>query len=263
MSAPRTREPLGSRLAARIIDQPLPAFVVLAFAISWAFWLVFFLTGSQVFFFLGGLGPLLAAAIVAGRLGTTREWLARVLRWRVHPGYYAFALLLPVVMYATANVLALALGAPLNLSLLDGVLPTYAATFATVTVLGGLEEPGWRGFALPMLQEQYTPVRSTLVLGVVWGLWHLPVSPLAIVVTVPLAFFYTWLFNRTGSALLCLVLHASITPAQEHLRFADDNVTLQASAVITLVAFAAGFVLATRGRLGYTDVSPTDRPARR
>jgi uncharacterized protein len=250
VSPARTRDPVGSRLTSQIRTRPLPAFVVLTFALSWAFWLFHYLTSSQVFFFFGGLGPLLAAAIVCRQRGTTRQWLARVLRWRVHPGYYVFAVLFPVLLYAAANGVALLLGAPLNLSLLDGVLPTYAATWATVTVLGGLEEPGWRGFALPHLQQSYSPTRSTLILGVVWGLWHLPVSPLAIVVTVPLAFFYTWLFNRTGSALLCLVLHASITPAQDHLRFADDNVTLQAAAVVTLVAAAVGFVVFTKGRLG-------------
>lgn len=52
---------------------------------------------------------------------------------------------------------------------------------------------------------------------------NLPVEPLVIVVRVPLAFFYTWLFNRTGSALLCVLLHASVTPAQEHLSLVVDT----------------------------------------
>lgn len=252
MPSPRTLDSARPGLASRIERQPLLAFFVLTFALSWGFWLFYYLASSEVFFVIGGLGPLMAAAIVARRLGTTRQWLARVLRWRIHPGYYAFALFFPVALYASANVVALAFGTPLEVSRLDGILPTYAMTWATVTVLGGLEEPGWRGFALPHLQTQYSPVRSTLVLGIVWGLWHLPVSPLAIITTIPLAFFYTWLFNRTDSALVCLLLHASITPAQDHLRFVTDDVAVVAASVFAMVAAAVAFVLVTRGRLGYS-----------
>ena len=87
----------------------------------------------------------------------------------------------------------------------------------------------------------------------VWGLWHLPAAPLAIVVTVPLAFFYTWLFNRTGSALLCVLLHASITPAQDHLSLLADSPAVDLAIGVTLIAAAAGLIVATRGRLGLSD----------
>jgi hypothetical protein len=76
------------------------------------------------------------------------------------------------------------------------------------------------------------------------------VQPLAIVVTVPLAFVYTWLLNRTGSALLCVLLHASITPAQDHLTLVADSAAVDAVILGTLVAVAAAFALLTRGRLG-------------
>jgi hypothetical protein len=75
-------------------------------------------------------------------------------------------------------------------------------------------------------------------------------------VTVPLAFLYAWLLNRTGSVLLCILLHASITPAQDHL--IPTPVTLATHAVVgaTLVAVAAGIALATRGRLGLPAPAP-------
>lgn len=240
----------SSGVQGRIVAHPFAAFVVLTFAISWVSWLLYYLTSAEALFFVGGLGPAIAAGVVTWRLGTLREWGRGLVRWRVSPWYYLFALGFPVLLYGTANGLALLLGAERDLSLMDGVLPTYAATWGSVVFLGGLEEPGWRGFAQPYLQKRLSPVRSTLLVGVVWGLWHLPVSPLAIVVTIPLAFFYAWLVNRTGSVLLCLLLHASITPAQEHLRLTPDNTTLQASAVLTLAAFAVAFVIATHGRLG-------------
>lgn len=230
--------------------RPVRAFVVLAFALSWIFWLGSYLTSSDVLFFIGGLGPALAAAVVAWQLGTLRPWLRRVLNWRVSPWFYVFAVGFPIVLYATPNAILALLGQQLDLTLLGDRVPAYAATWITTVFLGGLEEPGWRGFALPRLQQRYTPVRATLLLGVVWGLWHLPVQPLAIVVTVPLAFVYTWLFNRTRSALLCILLHASLTPAQDHLTLVADSPTVDLVVLCTLIAAAVGFVVSTRGRLG-------------
>ena len=241
---------MDSRFAAAVRSRPVLAFTVLAFALSWSMWLLGFLTSADVFVFLGGLGPMGAAFIVSWQLGTTRTWLRRLVRWRVSPWYYAFAVLFPVALYAATNGVALLFGEPLDTSLLDGFVPSYLGTWGAVLFLGGLEEPGWRGFALPQLQGQYSPVRATLVLGVIWGLWHLPLQPLAIVLTVPMAFFYTWLFNRTHSALLCIVLHASMTPAQDHLRIVEDTPTLELAVVLVMVAAAAGSVAVTRGRLG-------------
>jgi membrane protease YdiL (CAAX protease family) len=236
-----------------VMRRPIAAFVVLAFALSWGFMLLWYLTSSPVMFFFGGLGPAMAAAFVSWQLGTLQPWLARVLRWRVSRRFYLFAFGFPVLLYGVPNVILAVFGAQPDLSLLGERLPAYAATWVAALFMGGLEEPGWRGFALPRLQQRYGPVRATLLLGVVWGLWHLPVAPLAIVVTVPLAFFYTWLFNRTGSALLCVLLHASITPAQDHLSLVTDSTAVDVAIGVVLIATAAGFVVATRGRLGSPD----------
>ncbi|HSJ45555.1 MAG TPA: type II CAAX endopeptidase family protein [Euzebyales bacterium] len=241
--------------------RPVAAFVALAFALSWGFWLLLYLTSSPVMFFLGALGPAMAAAIVAWQVGTLQPWLGRVLRWRVSPWFYLFAFGFPVLLYGVSNAILAVFGAQPDLSLLGQRLPAYAVTWVAAFFMGGLEEPGWRGFALPRLEQRYTPVRATLLLGVVWGLWHLPVEPLAIVVTVPLAFFYTWLFNRTGSALLCVLLHASITPAQEHLSLVADSPVVDLTIGVTLIAAAIGFVVATRGRLGLPDGGIGNDPA--
>lgn len=140
--------------------RPLAAFVVLAFALSWAFWLGSYATSSPVLFFIGGLGPAMAAAIVAQELGTLRPWLACVLRWRVAPRFYLFALGFPVLLYGAANIVPALLGQEPDLSLVPERLPAYAGTWVSALFLGGLEEPGWRGFALPRLQERLTPVRT-------------------------------------------------------------------------------------------------------
>ena len=101
-----------------------------------------------------------------------------------------------------------------------------------VFINGGPEELGWRGFALPRLQERFSPVRATLVLGTIWGLWHLPLLRVEDnaghdLATLPLiamliwtlggfiayAFTYTFALNRTGSVFLCMVLHAAYNTA--------------------------------------------------
>jgi membrane protease YdiL (CAAX protease family) len=128
-----------------------------------------------------------------------------------------------------------------------------------VLVIGGAaEEPGWRGFGLPYLLERHSPVRATLILGLVWGVWHLPVyGPLGFVVPMVLAFFYTYLWARTRSVLLAILLHASFTPAQDHLvlmpRDEAYSSVLDAPDFVILgvyLAAVAVLLLLTRGRLG-------------
>ena len=154
--------------------RPVAAFVVLSFALSWGFWLLFYVTSSPVMFFLGGLGPAMAGAVVAWQVGTLQSWLGRVLRWRVSPWFYLFAFGFPVLLYGVANVILAVFGAQPDVALLGQRLPAYAMTWVAALFLGGLEEPGWRGFALPRLQQQRTALTSSVLLGVVWGLWHIP-----------------------------------------------------------------------------------------
>lgn len=225
-------------------------FVLVAFAVSWGLWGLALLTGSWVPLFLGGLGPAAAGALVARQQCTLRQWWARVVHWRVAPGWYAFVVLVPALMWGSANLWLAVLGRQPNFPEAGALATAYAGTWIGTLFLGGLEEPGWRGFAQPHLQQRLSPVRATLAVGVVWGLWHLPLEPLAILVTMPLAFLYAWLLNRTGSVLLCILLHASITPAQDHLIPTPVTLTTHAVVGATLVGVAAGITLATRGQLG-------------
>jgi membrane protease YdiL (CAAX protease family) len=119
-----------------------------------------------------------------------------------------------------------------NLGALGGpsYVLSYAPFFVLVFIFGGplLEEPGWRGFALPRLERLHGPLVGTLFLGVLWALWHLPefLVPswaassggggildiaLFVVITVAFAIVITWVFNNTrASLLLAISVHASI-----------------------------------------------------
>jgi uncharacterized protein len=71
------------------------------------------------------------------------------------------------------------------------------------------------------------------------------------VVPLVLAFYYTWLYNTTGSVLLCILLHASFTPAQDHLLLTADSLLVDAVLLATYLLGAVVLIALTRGRLGY------------
>lgn len=236
------------------------AFVALTYGISWSLWLVAALGGGEVPFLLGALGPMAAAAIVTIWSGESlAAWIRPVWRWRVPVQWWLYALGLPALLYAVVTLVLLLIGEPVDWSLAADRLPAYLSTFVFVLFLGGgLEEPGWRGFGLPVLQERYSPLRATLILGLVWGVWHVPVyGPAGFVIPWVLAFFYTVLWNATHSVGLCILLHASFTPAQDHfiLMPREDAYTLALDApdwaiLSTYVAAVLVVVAVTRGRLG-------------
>lgn len=206
-------------MSAALRRRPLVAYFVLTYLLSW----------SLVPF--GGFfppGPLLAAVVVValtqGRPGFRRLG-SRLVRWRVSGVWYLAAVGVPLAVHAltVAANLGLGAGAPSlgQLSPVSGVLVVFAVRL--VDPLDGplAEEPGWRGFAQPGLQQGRTPFRATLVLAVLVAGWHLPLwllpafgaGPMDVLsdslASVAVTFWYAWLFNRaSGSVLLTLVAHA-------------------------------------------------------
>jgi membrane protease YdiL (CAAX protease family) len=120
-------------------------------------------------------------------------------------------------------------GQPPSLGLLIGALPTlvFVSVYMMITVALG-EEVGWRGYALPALQARYGALTSSVILGVMWALWHLPVffnpdtlySNLPflqfLAYIVPFAVLTTWVFNSTGgSVLMAMFFHAVLNASSE------------------------------------------------
>jgi membrane protease YdiL (CAAX protease family) len=245
-----------------VTRHPFMSFVVLAYAFSWSFWGLAAAGGGRPPLLFGGLGPLVAAGAVTTMTGgSLRAWLRPAWNWRVSPRWWAYALGLPALLYAVVSLVLQVSGFPVDWSLALDRLPAYAGTFVFVLFLGGaLEEPGWRGFGLPLLQERYSPVKATLLLGLAWGVWHVPLyGPAGFVVPMVLAFFYTVLWNKTHSVALCILLHASFTPAQDQLilmtRSRAYTAVLDAPdwAILgTYLAAVLVLVALTRGRLGRT-----------
>jgi membrane protease YdiL (CAAX protease family) len=141
-----------------------------------------------------------------------------MLRWRVGWYWYAVALGFPLVIRAVAAAVNVGFGAPvpvLGQLAWSSFLMVFAIRVINPMEVPMAEEPGWRGFALPALQANRSPLTATLILGVLVSGWHLPLvfvgalGPIGLLGTVAVTFVYAWLFNRTnGSVLMTLLFHA-------------------------------------------------------
>jgi uncharacterized protein len=212
----------STRSATTARSFPLKYFVI-AFAFTWFFWGLAALGARDVIpalpglTVIGTLGPLVAAVILtaqeSGRAGV-RSLLSRILRWRVAPIWYGVAILGPLVITLAAIALHVALGGQMpSIGALIGALPTLLVTAVYMLIFVALgEEIGWRGYALPALQARYSALLASLILGVLWTFWHLPVffNPdtlysnlpfvLFLAYLIPFTILITWLLNSTGEA---------------------------------------------------------------
>lgn len=178
-------------------------------------WLLYVI--SRVIDFAFSIAGVVVIAFTAGAAGL-RELGGRLLRWRFGIGWYALALL-PVGLFAIATVLAGA-SPVVELDTVVAALVSLEAGFLVSLFLRGAmgEELGLRGFALPQLQRRMSPFAASLVIGVLWGLWHLPVllsrGPVSaaffLVLTIGLSCIFTLLFNGSGGSLIpVLLFHAT------------------------------------------------------
>lgn len=179
---------------------PVASFFVLTYAISWLAWLPIILGYdglNTALSMTAQFSPAVAALLVVLLSGASvRGWVRGIVRWRVSPLWYAVALGLPALLIAVQGTAFGLLGYPINISAVPG-LAAYASAVLMLTFIAGLgEEPGWRGFALPRLQGRYAPVAATLILGLVWAGWHLPL----VFVDPRFPHGYTTLAPRSSSA---------------------------------------------------------------
>jgi membrane protease YdiL (CAAX protease family) len=162
-----------------------------------------------------------------------------------------------VALFGAMNAVLALLGETVHPDRLGGAVLSWLVAFPVIAAAGGgQEEPGWRGFALDRFQARHSPLVATLLLGLIWGLWHLPLYGLGFVGPMMFVVFYTWLYNRTGSVLLCVLLHGSFTPSLDNLVLVDDSLTVDLVILTTMLVAVAVLVLLTRGRLGF-DHRPT------
>jgi uncharacterized protein len=215
---------------------PLISYFIIAYLFSWTFWLPVVAIGEDaplglmLLTLLGGFGPLFAAFLVIYVIDGKQKLkaLARsIVNLRVGVGWLLAVLLMPFILLAlTYGVHFLAGGPPVEFASFEPIY-LYPAALVFATLLGGgLEEPGWRGYALPYLQNHYSPLVSSLILAPIWTFWHLPLffSELTTQYEIPIGLYllgtfgltiiFTWLFNKTGgSVFLAILFHGGINAA--------------------------------------------------
>jgi membrane protease YdiL (CAAX protease family) len=219
----------------------LVLYFILTYMISWAFMIPVAVSAQGLvswhvpyaLYYFASFGPMSAALIVTalteGGKGI-RRLLGRLLKWRVGFGYYAFAVLVPIGLFALALLAnRIVTGVWSDLRLLGeadympyltplGVLALWLLTYG----LG--EETGWRGFALPHLQRTRTAASATLILAALWAGWHLPAFffrdtytdmgllgfPMFAFSILFATMVITWLYNGSGGSLLIVVLFHAV-----------------------------------------------------
>lgn len=222
---------MWTSLVETIRRRPVVSFYALAYGFSWSFILLAYVVFDNSLFlaWIGMFGPAIAGLVVTafcdGKAGLERL-LAGMLRWRVPWGGYLFALGVPLALLAGTILLH---DGPAEMLAWAGRLPGRLPILLGVSILMILptagEEIGWRGFALPRLQERQGPLVASVLVGVLWGIWHIPAAldptyvlnrmplPLSaavfIVSTTGFAFLYTWLWNYAGQSLLLMCLFHS------------------------------------------------------
>ncbi len=213
------------------------------------------------------VGPTLSAfimtAVTEGKAGVDRL-LRRYVFWRVGLPWYLLVLVgIPALLLLSILVL------PGGIAIVRHLVLIYPVAYIVALFLGGpfFEEPGWRGFALPHLQLRFGPLRGTLLLGMLWTFWHLPMFfipgfngagtgfagiSMAVVEfligTTAMAVIFTWVFNNTrGSLLLAILLHASLDTASPSF----GNLLIFSTLYAVFAVVALLIIVATRGRLSY------------
>jgi membrane protease YdiL (CAAX protease family) len=241
----------------------LVVYLLLTFALTWTAWAgpaAFLAPGHAGIFGVGGpvfLLGVVAPGIVAlaltahhdGRDGVVRL-LARIGRWQVGARWFLFAL-----GYLAATKLL----AALIYRLVEGTWPVFGGTPLPL-LLGGIlvstwvqagEEVGWRGYALPRLATHLGLGAASILLGIVWALWHLPLFflpgsgsdgqsfPIYLMHVTTLSVAMSWLYWRThGSLLLVMLMHASVNNTTGIVPAAVPNATNPMSLEGSLVAWA-------------------------
>src|SRR5579883_335876 len=250
---------------------PLVFYFLLAYGFTGGYSLVFYVL-LHINLNLLVLGPPLAAIIMTAAIegaAGVRRLLGRIVLWRVGVQWYLFAI---------PGIFVISL---LGTIVLPGALASYHApstgfllniplNFVVSFLIGPLfEEVGWRGFALPRMQRLQGPLIGSLLLGLLWAFWHLPLflvpdfasqngglslasfSMLALG-AIAISIIMTWVFNNTrGSLLIIMLIHNSVNVSQGVVGSLFPGVNSNPNILIGFGVTALVIVLVTRGRLGY------------
>jgi len=261
---------MNSRLSSWTKQHSLVAYFVLAYATTWTFELPLAAvkqgwTHYQIPFaihYLGAFGPMVAALILTALDGGgygIRRLLSGLFKWRVGWEWILFSVLAPIGMFALAALVArLTSGEWPNLYALGEVeyLPYLGIAGAMILWLltwGLGEEVGWRGFALPRLQDGRSALAAAIILGVLHAFWHLPAFfykdtymtmgfaagvPVLVISVTAAAIVFSWIYNSTRGSLLMVILFHALFDMLSVSKAGGASAPAVMSAVVWILAVA-------------------------
>ncbi len=252
---------------------PVLSFFAFAYAWSWTAWLVaaamgFAITEPQglLLYLLGVLGPLVGAVWVAryGGRAYRREFLARI--WDPRGISVRWWLALLAVAGGPAVTAAVGISLTGQEAMAPGLSAGVVVTMVGPALVAGLaEEPGWRGAVSDAWQARTRPVWAAVGIGVLWSVWHLPLSVvegsyyhdlgagsvrvwLAHLMLVQLGILLVWLANGSGGSILLAVLaHAGFNAS---MGLIAGSMPRDVVVILALAAAAVTVIVMTNGRLG-------------
>ena len=219
----------------RVPFRSFASFLLISFGLAWGILGLYILlpermgavfgqlTGNHPLFFLAVYAPAIAAFTLVVRYGGLtglRRFFGRVLLWRCSAAWYAFLIIgIPVIFIGGSWLRGNLFTAPFPFPSFQ----TLVAALVLAAIKGPMEEFGWRGLALPLLQRKFAPLWAGLILGAIWGLWHLPAFLLSgtqqsewsftafFAGCLAISVIVTALFNESqGSILLSAFFHFSL-----------------------------------------------------
>jgi membrane protease YdiL (CAAX protease family) len=247
---------------------PLLNFVLLTYAVTWTLFITAvaishgtaptgqtLATVQGLLVFVGTIAPALVALVITARAaGVWRALFHRVFQWRAGARWYMFAL---------SYVAAIRLTVAITHRLITGTWPPlsqqpFGAIMGAIVISTPFqsgEEIGWRGYALPLLAERIGFARGSVVLGLIWACWHLPLFflrtpgndeygqsfPVWALGVTALSVAFAWLYTHSdGSLLLTMLMHSAVNNiphfAPSAVANARNTLSLHASLVTWLTA---------------------------
>ena len=210
-----------------------------------------------------GIVAILLTAIYFGKNGL-RSLFKAIVKWRVKFRWYIIIVILVIALCG------------LSLQIFNWIAGqsfkpdepyNFVFYFILILPLSALwEEIGWRGFLLPVLQEKYTALKASFIVGFIWGLWHLPIylalNPygdktiifflIMFIGCFALSIIATWLFNSTkGSLLICILFHNAINTSAAYFYGNLKGAELRPLIILVVLLIASAIIICfkTKGSL--------------
>ena len=218
------------------MKKPILFFFLIACAFSWSVWIPLALSRAEMIpidipmplYFLGAFGPMLGALLASIRykVSSPKELFKTLFQFRLPVKWYLAALLIPFLVYVvTASAVFFLVDGLVDLHF-NSLIGVFSTLFSMMFIVVG-EEFGWRGFALPYLQNKHSAFKATVFVWLMWGIWHFPASFVSgifesfsylllafsgfMVLLFPCSLIFTWLHNSSkGKTILAVLLHSSV-----------------------------------------------------